>query len=430
MLRSFFPQYTTSGSPLVGGSGTLNTVPKWSVTGSTLANSTVTDDGTTVALGSVFKVTAASGNVDTSAGSVTWALAAGTSALNVASGLFNLDTTNSRVGVNTTLPLAEVHVVKSGAASNVFVDAYGNYAGVVTRRADGTSGAPTAVQANELCGIFGMRAYGATGFSASIRASMSFLAAENWTDAAQGSYVTFATTPIGSVTRTEVMRITDVGNVGIGTASPGSKLAVVGGAISQYLASGDNLGVSVLSGGTSYNSYIRLSNGTQTVDYGQGNGAAFVNANNSQPWYVATGGAERMRIDASGNVGIGVTPSTRLDVSSSTGSRIRTDVSSAVVVVQTITNPAANAYVTSRTDASDYQIYISGGQKVTIDTNGNVYTVAGTTSMTYGFFYIPAAAGAPTGVPTAVSGRLPMYYDSTNNKFYVYNGAWKGVTLA
>jgi hypothetical protein len=36
------------------------------------------------------------------------------------------------------------------------------------------------------------------------------------------------------------------------------------------------------------------------------------------------------------------------------------------------------------------------------------------------------SAGAPTGTPPNGS----MAYDTTNNKFYVYNGAWKSVTLA
>lgn len=70
-----------------------------------------------------------------------------------------------------------------------------------------------------------------------------------------------------------------------------------------------------------------------------------------------------------------------------------------------------------------------GSVKMAITRTGNIYGTSGTTGMTDGFFYIPAAAGAPTGAPTAVSGTVPMYYDTTNNKFYVYNGAWKSVAL-
>jgi hypothetical protein len=61
---------------------------------------------------------------------------------------------------------------------------------------------------------------------------------------------------------------------------------------------------------------------------------------------------------------------------------------------------------------------------------GNIFASAGTTTMATGFNYIPAAAGAPTGVPTPIAGYVPMYYDTTNNNFYVYNGAWKKILLA
>jgi hypothetical protein len=72
----------------------------------------------------------------------------------------------------------------------------------------------------------------------------------------------------------------------------------------------------------------------------------------------------------------------------------------------------------------------AGSERLRVTSVGNVYTASGATGMTNGFFYIPAAAGVPTGVPTAVAGRVPMYYDTTNNKFYVYNGAWKSVLLS
>lgn len=39
---------------------------------------------------------------------------------------------------------------------------------------------------------------------------------------------------------------------------------------------------------------------------------------------------------------------------------------------------------------------------------------------------VPLVTGAPTKTPP-ISGT--MVYDKTNNKLYVYNGAWKSVTL-
>ena len=64
--------------------------------------------------------------------------------------------------------------------------------------------------------------------------------------------------------------------------------------------------------------------------------------------------------------------------------------------------------------------------------NGNVVvgSAALATNATDGFLYIPTCAGTPTGTPTAFTGRVPMVWDSTNKKFYIYSGgAWLGGTV-
>ena len=50
------------------------------------------------------------------------------------------------------------------------------------------------------------------------------------------------------------------------------------------------------------------------------------------------------------------------------------------------------------------------------------------TNATTGFVYLPTCAGTPTGVPTGISGRVAVVYDTSNDILYVYNGSWKGIT--
>ena len=60
-----------------------------------------------------------------------------------------------------------------------------------------------------------------------------------------------------------------------------------------------------------------------------------------------------------------------------------------------------------------------------IASNLTLYPAASlATNMTNGFLNIPGAAGIPSGTPANTTG-FPMYYDSTNNKIYVYNGSWR-----
>jgi hypothetical protein len=48
------------------------------------------------------------------------------------------------------------------------------------------------------------------------------------------------------------------------------------------------------------------------------------------------------------------------------------------------------------------------------------------TTATAGFLYIPSCAGVPTGVPVVYTGTVPLIYDTTNLRLYVYSGgAWR-----
>lgn len=133
-----------------------------------------------------------------------------------------------------------------------------------------------------------------------------------------------------------------------------------------------------------------------------------------------------------GAVGIGVVPSTfSFQVQASNNSTVaafgNSGGTSTFVVLR---NSVATAnQIRFGAESSDLTFYTNTTEKLRVSSTGNIYGTSGTTSMTDGFFYIPSAAGAPSGVPTAVSGRVPMYYDTTNNNFYVYNGAWKKVLL-
>jgi hypothetical protein len=47
------------------------------------------------------------------------------------------------------------------------------------------------------------------------------------------------------------------------------------------------------------------------------------------------------------------------------------------------------------------------------------------TDATKGFIMIPSCAGAPSGTPADIpTGQIPIVFDSTNNKLYVYDGGW------
>ena len=120
----------------------------------------------------------------------------------------------------------------------------------------------------------------------------------------------------------EAMRITNEGDVGIGTSSPTNKLHVLNAgttAVSNAIANSGviidggsgNAALNLISPDTSAN-YINFGDSTDS-----NNGRIIYNHNNNAMTF-DTSASERMRIDSSGNVGIGTTsPNYLLDVESS-----------------------------------------------------------------------------------------------------------------
>ena len=93
---------------------------------------------------------------------------------------------------------------------------------------------------------------------------------------------------------------------------------------------------------------------------------------------------------------------------------------------QTRTNEA-----TSRTNSLLYGVFNSTPTSQILQLNAAVIcgtNAALTTNATDGFLYIPSCAGAPTGTPTAYTGKVAMVFDTTNNKLYCYDSGWVDVT--
>jgi hypothetical protein len=83
-------------------------------------------------------------------------------------------------------------------------------------------------------------------------------------------------------------------------------------------------------------------------------------------------------------------------------------------------------------DDQDFAVVTNSISRLLVKSTGSVNLAPGgaiATNATDGFTYIPTCVGVPTGVPTTQTGSVAMVYDTANNTFYIYNGAWKKVTL-
>lgn len=136
------------------------------------------------------------------------------------------------VGIGTASPSFPFDLQQDSTFVGSFITAFagtGGQSGIVLRGARGSQAAPSTSLANDVLGSVGIRGYGSTGFSPVARASILGAAAEGWTDTAQGTYLSFLTTAVGTTTTSEKVRITAAGDVGVGAnaiPNPASRLHV------------------------------------------------------------------------------------------------------------------------------------------------------------------------------------------------------------
>lgn len=112
-------------------------------------------------------------------------------------------------------PFPDALVLASASAGNSSVSAiaHAGTAGFRGGASGGTVSAPSASVVDSMVCFMGGHVYGTSGWSAGTKALIAFHAAENSTDSAQGTYITLQTTPKGSTSRSERVRVKPAGQV-------------------------------------------------------------------------------------------------------------------------------------------------------------------------------------------------------------------------
>jgi hypothetical protein len=239
-----------------------------------------------------------------------------------------------------------------------------------------------------------------------------------------GGFLGFATTTNGTGTTgtpTERMRIDSSGNVGIGTATPGYKLDVQSSA-----SSGAPLLANFQAAGGDVQVYIQNGTVKTQINADATNSASIIGSFSNHPLSLRTNNTERMRIDSSGNVGIGTSsPGQKLAVS---GGSISTDTAGSTATPSLMVSSGALGTAGLYAPAANtLGIVVSATERMRIDSSGNVIVGGTSTSSdesTYqggGVFVSRRASSAGTTHANFLNGGSTVGSITSNTTATFYN---------
>jgi len=207
------------------------------------------------------------------------------------------------------------------------------------------------------------------------------------------------------------------GKVGIGTTSPSS----YGSAVKLALASSSNTSFTIASG-TSGDGTLLFADGTSGDATYRGQ-VKYAHASDSMLFNTAA--TERMRIDSSGNVGIGTTSPSEKFVVSNGGNEGFEVVPASASNLNTFYNynRNTNAYIDSRNLALSHQFWTgsSSSEAMRIDSSGNVGI--GTASPTHSLHVKSASAGTAATFESTSGTTYLKLVNSTSSGGYIAYGS-------
>src|SRR5215471_1189841 len=129
----------------------------------------------------------------------------------------------TNVGLGTANPTDGVDIASAAGAGYALHTYGGGNQGIYgAYSARGTEAGRLPLQANDRMAAMAAYGYGTSQYDSSATGLFGFYSAETRSNTAGGTYFAIATTPLGSVTRAERVRIDPAGNVGVGTSTFGT----------------------------------------------------------------------------------------------------------------------------------------------------------------------------------------------------------------